>query len=236
MRLNLLFLHQTYLTSRLQDGENDVLPGLRSVQLEICDWYENEAEKIKTQSKIDDIQDSEKVRIHHHELHKKKIRNSNILKLTTENSIIEGHDKCSNFLQSLLEDLLLHPADLGQFAQQTLLDEIEEVFTDKDNTKLVAPVTKEEVWESIVTSNMKSSPGSDGIPTLVYKEHWDILGDALTEVVQAIFNGHSPTYSQRTSLMIFTNKPKKNTCTKPSSKRRISLLNCDFKVITGVEM
>ena len=36
--------------------------------------------------------------------------------------------------------------------------------------------------------------------------------------------------------MIFTNKPKKQNCMKPSSKRRISLLNCDFKAVTGIEM
>ena len=35
--------------------------------------------------------------------------------------------------------------------------------------------------------------------------------------------------------MIFANKPKKAASTKPSDKRKISLLNTDFKVITGIE-
>ena len=34
--------------------------------------------------------------------------------------------------------------------------------------------------------------------------------------------------------MVFGNKPKKPNSTKPSDKRKISLLNSDFKIITGV--
>ena len=168
-RLNLLFLQQSYLTSKLQSGEFDVLPALRSVQLEINEWYDTEAEKLKNQAKLDDIQISEKVRIHHHEIHRKKIKNSNILKLMTERGLIEGHDGCSNFLQSMLEDLLLHPANLDTTAQQVLLNEVKPVFTDKDNASLTAKVTKEEVWHSIVTSNMKSEPDSDRITSLIKK-------------------------------------------------------------------
>ena len=91
-RLNLLFLRQLHLTSRLQSGERQVLPELRSVQLEICQWYDEEAEKIKNQSKIEDFQTSEKIRIHHHEFHKKKIRNLNILTLMTEKGMLQGHE------------------------------------------------------------------------------------------------------------------------------------------------
>ena len=48
-------------------------------------------------------------------------------------------------------------------------------------------------------------------------------------------SGQPPTLSQRTSLMVFGNKPKKPNSTKPTDKRKISLLNSYFKVITGVD-
>ena len=35
--------------------------------------------------------------------------------------------------------------------------------------------------------------------------------------------------------MVFGSKPKKLNSLKPGDKRRISLLNCDFKIITGLE-
>ena len=129
--------------------------------------------------------------------------------MQTENGLIEGHDNCSAHLQKTLEDLLLHPANLDPVAQVALLDHVEEVFTKRDNDRLIAPVTREEVWESVLTSNVNSSPGTDGITSLVYREHFDILGDALTDVVKAIHEGMEPTQSQRTSMMIFTTKPKK---------------------------
>ena len=56
-----------------------------------------------------------------------------------------------------------------------------------------------------------------------------------TEVMQALFQGNKPTASQRTSLMVFGSKPKKLSSLKPGDKRRISLLNSDFKNATGIE-
>ena len=50
-----------------------------------------------------------------------------------------------------------------------------------------------------------------------------------------IHSGSSPTLSQRTSLMVFGAKPKKLLSTKPSDKRKISLLNADFKLVTSIE-
>ena len=61
------------------------------------------------------------------------------------------------------------------------------------------------------------------------------MGPALTEVIQAIHSGSTPTKSMRTSLMVFGSKPKKHNSIKPGDKRRISLLNSDFKVLTGLE-
>ena len=61
------------------------------------------------------------------------------------------------------------------------------------------------------------------------------MGEPLTDVAKAVFTGDKPTLSQRTSKMVFGSKPKKANSTKPSDKRRISLLNCDFKTMSGLE-
>ena len=61
------------------------------------------------------------------------------------------------------------------------------------------------------------------------------MGDHLTEVGTSVFSGQKPAASQRTSLMVFGSKPKKAKSIKPGDKRRISLLNADFKVISGIE-
>ena len=54
-------------------------------------------------------------------------------------------------------------------------------------------------------------------------------------MVTKVWEGEPLPLSQRTSLMVFGSKPKKPHCKKPSDKRRISLLNSDLKLITGIE-
>ena len=61
------------------------------------------------------------------------------------------------------------------------------------------------------------------------------MGDALTAVAQAKFEGQKLPSSMRTSLMVFGTKPKKVNCLKPGDKRRISLLNSDFKILEGLD-
>ena len=93
---------------------------------------------------------------------------------------------------------------------------------------LVAIPTRSEVEDSLNSSNVYASPGTDSITTFFYKECFHIVGDALTEVVKAVYAGNRPSESQRTSLMLYT--------TKPRDKRRLSMLNSDLKVLTGFEV
>ena len=95
---------------------------------------------------------------------------------------------------------------------------------------LMKKPTKNEVKESLWSAKMHAAPGSDGLTNFLYKECWEMLGDTLTEVIQAIHSGSKPSLSQRTSLMVYgakANKPA-NSCD-PNHKRRLSLLNSDFK-------
>ena len=46
--------------------------------------------------------------------------------------------------------------------------------------------TKEEMKESISTSNLHAAPGTDGITSYLYHECFEILGDALTDVAKAV--------------------------------------------------
>ena len=178
---------------------------------------------------------SERVRIYHHDLHKKHLKRSSILKLDTEKGLLEGHTQCSQYLEEKVGDLLLQPSLVDQVARDIMLAEVEKVFTDQDNLKLCKIPSMENVKEVLSASNLMAAPGTDGIPSLLYSKCWEVMGPALTEVVQAIHSGGQPTLSMRTSLMVFGSKPKKPNSIRPGDKRRISLLNSDFKVVTGLE-
>ena len=136
--LNLLMLRQSYLTKKVHSGDHRILPTLRLVQDKIEAWFDTELNKIKYQARVDDIQESEKVRIFHHEIHQKHIKQSAILKLETENGVIEGHKACSEHLQNIISDLLEKPADLDRVAQDILLKEVEKQFTIEDNNMLLS--------------------------------------------------------------------------------------------------
>ena len=233
--LNLLLLRQAYLARKLQGGAFGQFAELRCVQVQIEAWYPKESEKILLQSRSDEVSMNEKVRIYHHDLHKKHLKRSSILKLQTEAGLMEGHDQCANYLEQQVADLLLHPAQVDQAARDVLLGEVEEVFSNEDNQNFLSLPSMSDVKKRVSASNLLAAPGTDGIPSLLYSKCWDVMGGPLTEVVQAIFNGGQPTLSMQTALMVFGSKPKKPNSIKPGDKRRISLLNSDFKVMTGLE-
>ena len=102
-----------------------------------------------------------------------------------------------------MAELLLHPANLNEEAQEALLSQVKTVFTSNDNKMMIKDPTTEEVKESVWSANLNAAPGNDGIINLVYKHCWEILGDSLTEVAKAIYRGAKPTLTQRTSLMVY---------------------------------
>ena len=57
----------------------------------------------------------------------------------------------------------------------------------------------------------------------------------MSDVMRAVFSGQKLQRSMRTSLMVFGCKPKKPKSILPGDKRRISLLNADFKTSSGLE-
>ena len=234
--LNLLLIKQAYFTKRMGADINNIeaQANLKHVQSLICEWYEDKSKKIQDQSRAQEFLSSESTRVYHHELHKQSIKRSSILKLETEIGILEGHEKCAEYLESKVHELLDSPAALDESAQSELLKFVEKVFTDEDNEMLEKEPSKQELYETLMASNLKSAAGSDGIPGLVYKKCWDFLGDILIDVVKEIFRGSPPTVSMRTAMMNFCSKPKKPNSIKPSDKRRISVLNCDFKLCEGL--
>ena len=165
---------------------------LRQLQSDIEYWHFQECEKIKLQSRTDEVESPEHVRIYHHELHAKNIKKSSILKLKTETGVLEGHSACAEYLENAVSILLTSPANLDSKAQDQLLKEVKPVFSKEDNAMMKKLPSKEEVKDSIWSANIHAAPGNDGLTTLVYKHCWDVLGDSLTEVVQEVHKGASP--------------------------------------------
>ena len=95
-------------------------------------------------------------------------------------------------------------------------------MTESENKMLEEAPNKEEVKNTLWESNLRAAPGTDGIPSLLYSKCWGVMGTALTQVAQAICGGGQPTYSMRTSLMVFGSKPKKPNSIKPGDIKELS--------------
>ena len=79
--LNLLLIRQAYLTRKLQQGFTNKLVELKEVHLLMEAWYQQESAKVQYQSRLDEFQHNEKTTLYNHELLKKTIKKSSILRL-----------------------------------------------------------------------------------------------------------------------------------------------------------
>ena len=202
--------------------------------MEIRNYYEEEAKSLQLQINMRDVSESEKTNIFHHSLHRKKIQKSAILKIQEEGNILLGHKACSDLIQNKVAELLENPIEYNKYHQEELLNEISPVFSDEDNLALMKIPDKTEVYETLKNSNLMAAPGSDGITNYLYLKLFHCLGDILTNVIIEIFKSKKPTLSQRTCLMVFAGKPGKKDSMLLKDKRKISLLNNDFKLLTGI--
>ena len=233
-RLNYLMLAQVHLSKKVSRGNLTLLPQLKLIQLQINKWFEDEAEKVKLHARLHDIDDSEKVRIFHHEKLYRSINKSSILKLKSEDGVVSGHRDCADPLNKEVQDLLGEETLLDREAQDDLLEDVQEAFTEKDNEMLEKEITNEEVRESLQRSNKNSAPGCDGITFLTYEQCWSSIGSHLCDVIREVVRKGRPTASMRHSFMIFSPKAGKANPPAPKDLRKLALLQTDHKLLTGI--
>ena len=67
-----------------------------------------------------------------------------------------------------MHSLLLHHSNLSEAAQDELLAEVPIVFTEVDNALLTKTPEKEEVKNSVLTSNLHAAPSTNGLTSFLY--------------------------------------------------------------------
>ena len=206
------------------------------VNILISEWYVNESNNIIILSRSNDMNLNEKVRVYHHGQHLQFRKRSSILQLQTPKGIVSGHSDCAEALENNVFNHLTNTADLDHLSQNVLLQEVERSFTDLDNETLRATPTGGEIKKILDSCRAHAAPGTDGLTVHFYQQCWKTMGGPVTKVIQTVFEGAKPTPSLRTSLMVFGNKPgKKAKSLLISDRRKLSLLNVDFKLMTGIE-
>ena len=98
------------------------------------------------QSKCEEINSSEPVRIYHHELHSKHIKRSSILKLEADGVVYEGHTACAQYLEQTVGQLLLKPAVLDNASQLELLQEVDVSTMESTKQEMQLQSQEKEKW------------------------------------------------------------------------------------------
>jgi hypothetical protein len=71
------------------------------------------------------------------------------------------------------------------------------------NDLLLAPFTGEEVWAALECIGDLKAPGPDGMPSVFYKQFWNLVGEKVRkEVLQFLNGGHMPQGWNDTMLVL----------------------------------
>jgi hypothetical protein len=76
-----------------------------------------------------------------------------------------------------------------------------------ENEILMAPFTKEEVFEAISQMELNKAPGPDGFPAEFYQKNWEVIKDDLMALISQFSKGDLPLY--KLNFGVITLLPKK---------------------------
>ena len=131
--LNMLKLKQAYFTTQVPNNVLNSLTELLVINGRIAEWYKSKSEIFFLMSRSENLAQSEKVRIFHHSQHQTFRKRSSILKLKTPQGLVSGHDECAAALESNVADHLLNHANLLPQAQEILLKDFKQSFSEDNN-------------------------------------------------------------------------------------------------------
>ena len=226
---------QAHLAAKVSSGDLQSFADLQHAQERISSWFSTRAKDVLLHANIKETDESEKTLIFHHEKLQKSRKRSSILRLKNhEGKLVEGHHSCASLLQEEARALLDNTSILDSNAQEELLSFVDVVFTEADNKLLDKAISDEDVKASLLCANRNSSPGSDGLTYLTYLARWDSLGHHLSDVIREIVNEGKLPESMKNCFLVFSPKINKENSTKIKDKRKLSLLQTDFKVLSGI--
>ena len=153
-----------------------------------------------------------------------RIKNSHGHIVTTQPAIMSATKTYYSTLYSAADDVSLPD-------QTFFLDQITQTLPEASKLVLDADLQLQELTTALNGSNNEKSAGYDGLPYEFYKTFWPLLSaDLFALATFTLHNGHPLPYSQRTSMITLLYK--KNDRASLDNWRPISLLCCDYKLIS----
>ena len=102
----MLYMMQTYFLKKIQEGNLEAKTQLNLVNLEIKQWFINEAESTILLISAQEIEENEMRNLYHYDIHKKRITKSAILSLESLQGPLNSHKECAKFITKNVSELL----------------------------------------------------------------------------------------------------------------------------------
>ena len=144
---------------------------------------------------------------------------------------VEKTQKIEKYATNYYKKLYHHELN-DSLEQNVFLNSLEINVSNSDNESLTAEIECSE-FESVLKSvESKKSPGIDGIPYEFYQSFWDIIKVEFQRVIAVMKNYLILSESQH--LAVISLQPKDGDKHKLSNWRLISLMCCDYKILSKV--
>ena len=161
-------------------------------------------------------------------LAKSKINQKTISRIRSNGKMYYGQKNVSEGIRKFYGEL---------YTKQEIIPEVDKSFykycpklNEDQRNLLESNLNLEELQRALLTCH-ESSPGPDGIPYLIYKKYWKIMGPIILESWRySVENGTMPP-SHLESMITLLPKEGKDT-SDIKNWRPITLSNCDSKIIT----
>ena len=138
-------------------------------------------------------------------------------------------DLCQTYYQNLYTPLNVSSVKLSSFSDIP----VHNPLNSEQKQALAAPITTEEIRESLLSMKKSASPGFDGLTVSFYSQFWEYVGDYVEDSINYAFQVNAFTVDQRRGVLKLLPKRNKSP-TKVVNLRPITLLNVDYKILTKV--
>ncbi|XP_058784794.1 uncharacterized protein LOC131659630 [Vicia villosa] len=143
-------------------------------------------------------------------------------------AVVKEQEDLSRIAKTYFEELFVAKPGL----YDPVLNCVQPVITQDDNSKLISHITKVELYEALTQMHPNKSPGPDGFNPAFYQHFWYLCGDDIFHAVTTwMTRGFFPPELNETNICLI---PK---CPNPKNMkdlRPISLCNVVYKLISKV--
>ena len=117
-------------------------------------------------------------------------------------------------------------------SQELCWSTLEKTLTAEARQSCEGEITYTECTAAIKKFSNNKSPGSDGLPIEFYKHFWPVIGQDYVEMINQCYEDQILSASQRTAVI--STLFKKGDRLDLKNWRPVSLLNCDYKILSKV--